>query len=190
MSNNTRPGTTPIRVSAWRLCARVLVILFVAGLFQVRAQTQTDPQPSNPANSKLTNADILDMHAVGLGAEVILAKIKASGCEFNTTPADLKKLKSAGISDDLIVAMIGASAPSSSSPAPGRDTQAEPPADSAGKATLQLYRERAFVGSARKMPIFMDEVQVADLVNGRQFTMTVDPGSRSLLARNIICARS
>lgn len=110
---------------------------------------------------------------------MILAKIKTSSCELSTSPANLKKLKSAGISDDVIVAMIGASAPVSAAP----NTTESAPADSTAKATLHFYRERAFVGSARKMPIFMDEVQVADLVNGRQFTMAVDPGKHAFRCR-------
>jgi hypothetical protein len=116
MCRSTRPGAKPICSNPARLLARVLVILFVAGLFQARSQTQADPEVSCQASSMLTNADVLEMNAAGLGAEVILAKIKASSCDFNTTSADLKKLKSAGISDDVIVAMIGATAPASSSP--------------------------------------------------------------------------
>ena len=180
---STRPGARPIRFNAGRLSARVLVTLFVAGLSQARPQTQADPQSSNQPSPKLADADILDMHAAGLGAEVILAKIKASSCEFNTTPTDLKKLKSAGISDDVIVAMIGATAPVACVARAPALTLSSAAIDSAGKSTLHFYRERAFVGSARKMPIFMDEVQVADLVNGRQFTMTVDPGVHTFRGR-------
>jgi len=108
------------------------------------------------------------MHAAGLGAEVILAKIKASICDFNTTPAALTKLKSSGISDDVIVAMIGATAAYVPSAAPEPPPAAiPPPPDPTAKATLHFYRERAFVGSARKMPIFMDDAKVADLVNAQ-----------------------
>jgi hypothetical protein len=91
MFKSTWPGARPIRFKVERLCVQVIVILLVAGLLQARPQAQADPPLSNQPSPKLTNADVLEMHAAGLGAEVILAKIKASSCEFNTTPANLKK---------------------------------------------------------------------------------------------------
>jgi hypothetical protein len=148
MSKSTRPGARPIRFNAVRLFARVLAFLFVAGLFQARPQTQADPQASSQATSRLTNADVLQMHTAGLGGEVILAKIKASTCDFSTTPAALTQLKSAGISDDVIVAMIGASAPASPAPAAPNAPEAAP-ADSTAKATLHFYRERARPAASR-----------------------------------------
>jgi len=177
MFKSTRPGARPIRFNAGRFYARALVALLLAGMFQARPQTPAEPQSSNQPSSKLTNADILQLHAAGLGDEVILAKIRASTCNFSTAPTDLTKLKSAGISDDVIVAMIGASAPPEppAQPAPPPADIPAPP-DPTAKATLHFYRERAFVGSARKMPVFIDDVQVAELVNGRQFTITAEPG--------------
>jgi hypothetical protein len=54
--------------------------------------------------------------------------------------------------------------------------QASGPAPQETKAIVHFYRERAYVGSVRKMPIFVDEVKIADLVNGRYFTTKLDPG--------------
>jgi len=140
-------------------------------------KTSDNPQRSD---SRLTNADILEMSAGGLSAEVIVAKIKASSCNFDTTPATLTKLKASGIPEPAILAMIEAQSHPPSDPVVAEGNSA---AESAGKATLHFYRERAFTGSARKMPIFMDEVQIADLVNGRQFTTTVDPGKHVFRCR-------
>ena len=53
---------------------------------------------------------------------------------------------------------------------------ASPPAS---KAIVHFYRERSYYGSIRKMPIFMDEQQIADLVNGRFFVAKLEPGSVS-----------
>jgi hypothetical protein len=64
----------------------------------------------------LTNTNIMKMHVMRLGSDVIIAKIKSSPCEFDTTPAALQKLKTAGLSDKVILAMV--QAPSASAPLP------------------------------------------------------------------------
>jgi hypothetical protein len=56
----------------------------------------------------LTNANIVKMHAMKLSSDVIAAKIQSSPCEFDTSPAALQKLKTAGISDKVILAMVQA----------------------------------------------------------------------------------
>jgi len=53
----------------------------------------------------------------------------------------------------------------------------------ASKAIIHLYRERAYTGSLRKMPIFMDEQQIADLVNGRFFVAKLEPGKHVFRCR-------
>jgi hypothetical protein len=57
---------------------------------------------------RLTNQDIINLVKSGLSAEVLLTKIKRSGGSFDTSPAALKQLKEAGISESIIVAMIEA----------------------------------------------------------------------------------
>jgi hypothetical protein len=64
----------------------------------------------------LNNAAIVKMRTQRLGAEVIIAKIKASPCEFDTSPAALQKLKLAGVPDKVILAMV--TAPSASAAPP------------------------------------------------------------------------
>jgi hypothetical protein len=57
--------------------------------------------PQMPANSPtvnpaaLSNKDILDMNRTGLPAEILVAKIKSSQCNFDTSPASLQALKTA-----------------------------------------------------------------------------------------------
>jgi hypothetical protein len=62
--------------------------------------------PSNP--TALTNKDILDMNKTGLPPEILLAKIKSSQCNFDTSPARLQQLKSGGVPDAVILAMVQA----------------------------------------------------------------------------------
>lgn len=64
----------------------------------------------------LNNASIVKMRNLHLSADVMLAKIQSSPCDFDTTPAALQKLKQAGVPDKVILAMV--TAPSVSAPPP------------------------------------------------------------------------
>jgi membrane-associated protease RseP (regulator of RpoE activity) len=59
--------------------------------------------------SSLSNGDILGMVKAGIGAEIIVAKIKNASCSFDTNPSDLVALKNAGIPDSVALAMVQAS---------------------------------------------------------------------------------
>jgi hypothetical protein len=60
------------------------------------------------AISPLTNEDVIAMVESGLGPEVIIEKIKASTCAFDTSPAALKELKNSGVSDEVMVVIVKA----------------------------------------------------------------------------------
>jgi hypothetical protein len=55
------------------------------------------------------NARVIAMTKLGLGDEVIIARIKTSPCRFALTDDDLVALKRAGVSDKVITAMLEAS---------------------------------------------------------------------------------
>lgn len=57
----------------------------------------------------LTNENIVTMIKAGLGEQLILSKIKTSGNQFDLSTDAIVKLKNAGVSDSIIVAMITAS---------------------------------------------------------------------------------
>jgi hypothetical protein len=57
-------------------------------------------------NTSLTNKDVIDLKNSGISDDVIVAKIKASACHFDTSVDDLKALKAAGISDAVMFAMV------------------------------------------------------------------------------------
>ena len=65
---------------------------------------------SAPPTAPLTNKDVADMLNSGLAAEIVVAKVKASACNFDTSPAALEAMKKAGIPDSVIVAMVQAPA--------------------------------------------------------------------------------
>jgi hypothetical protein len=82
--------------------------------------TDASGAAQKPAVAPLTNDSILKLRGMRLSPDVIIAKIKSSPCEFDTTPAALQKLKLAGISDKIILAMV--EAPSASAPPPAPKT--------------------------------------------------------------------
>ena len=54
----------------------------------------------------LTNVDVLQMQKAGLSEEIILSKIGTSTANFNTGTQDLIQLKDAGVTDNIINAMV------------------------------------------------------------------------------------
>lgn len=149
------------------------ILLIIVELFSLAVQGQPSVSTSKRADQlrpTITDADVLEMHTAGFSAQVIVAKITTSICDCDTSPASLSKLKAAGISEPVILAMIGSHAVEHNEGPPASNRMKQ------GQATLHFYRERAYVGSLRTMPIYIDEVQVAEVVNGRQFSMTLDSG--------------
>jgi hypothetical protein len=66
----------------------------------------------------LTNDSVIQLHKLGLGDSVVVQKIKASTCNFDTSIDALKALKDAGISDEVIQAMLLVLTPSAPAPSP------------------------------------------------------------------------
>lgn len=61
------------------------------------------------AGLEVDNARVVAMTKVGLGDEVIIARIKTSPCRFALSDDDLLALKRGGVSDKVIAAMLEAS---------------------------------------------------------------------------------
>lgn len=76
---------------------------------QTQAQTQTEAQPQQ-AEAKLTNKDVLEMLRAYLAPAVVIAKIKSSQTAFDTSATALQELKTLNVPDDVILAMVQASA--------------------------------------------------------------------------------
>lgn len=63
-------------------------------------------QQSQSASTPLTNQDVLGMLKADLAVELIVAKIKASASNFDTSPETLKKLQADAVPGEVIMAMI------------------------------------------------------------------------------------
>jgi hypothetical protein len=79
-----------------------LMVLFLS----VTALRNCDAQTAE--KKPLGNQDIIDLLKAGLTPDVVVAKIKASICDFDTSPVSLKDLKSAAVPDAVILAMVQA----------------------------------------------------------------------------------
>src|SRR5260370_1786266 len=85
----------------------MVLALFLAALVPTTAVPQTS-QPSQAATTALTNKDVVEMLQAGLTPEIVAAKIESSGCNFDTSPDALKKLKAESVPDAVILAMVQA----------------------------------------------------------------------------------
>ena len=91
-----------------------LVLAAQAALWPAPARAQDAAkfvQPTGQAQHQrpaapLTNDDVLRMVAAKLAPEVVVEKIKASPCDFDTSPEALKGLKDAGVPDSLLLVMV------------------------------------------------------------------------------------
>lgn len=63
-------------------------------------------QPSQTAAKPLGNDDVLAMVKAALAPDVIIAKIRSSACNFETTPAALAQLKAGGVPDAVLLALL------------------------------------------------------------------------------------
>ncbi len=86
---------------------------FSFGLTETSPEVQPKPTPSPIAaarhsDSYLTNADVVAMFRERSDSDAIVKKIKSSRCAFDTTPDSLLQLKASGLSDKVILTMLGA----------------------------------------------------------------------------------
>ena len=136
-------------IKLWRtLGALVLLAGFLTGGPQTRVEAQ----------EVLTNDSVVSMVKGGLGEAVVLARIRSSPANFDTSTNSLLALKKAGVSDKVIEAMVSAprsgaaaAVPSAPTPAaPSAGASAPPPSvsasarSSAGGAAANLPRDSIF----------------------------------------------
>jgi hypothetical protein len=81
--------------------------------------TEAPENPQTSAGQGLTNDDIVKLVQAKLPDSVVLAKIKSSNCDFDTSPDALIKLKRAGVSDSVLQAIVEAPPPSNQPDAAG-----------------------------------------------------------------------
>jgi hypothetical protein len=82
-----------------------MVSITIAGPRRI-AQDPAQPQAQSSLPAQITNKEVFEMVKAGLAPDIIVAKIKSSPSKFDTTPGTLADLKTAGIPDSVIMAMV------------------------------------------------------------------------------------
>ena len=105
-----------------RLVTSILVLSLGMAVVASPIRNQEPAAAAKAQTPALTNKDVLDMMKAGLTADVIVAKIKSSETNFDTTPNSLAELKAANVPDNVMLAMV-------KGPSPASATTGPPPVD-------------------------------------------------------------
>lgn len=93
---------------------RVFAVLLLA----VASGTLSAQQPAG-SEAPLTNANVVNLMVLGLGNDVVIAKVnQVAAVNFDLSPDGLAKLKSDGVSTEVIAAMLKRATPPSQQPQP------------------------------------------------------------------------
>ncbi len=92
-----------------------VVLLAVALVYSVGIPAQTSAAGQSPSRQSpplssnqtvITNRDVVSMVKAGLAPEIVATKVKNSNCQCDTSPAALAELKTSGVPDNVILAMV------------------------------------------------------------------------------------
>lgn len=142
-------------------------ILVVLGFAPAVLKAQGDPP--------MTNEEVIALSKAGLAPSVIIGKIRTSKTQFDLSTDALIKLKSAGVSDDVVAAMLEAKSGRPVAAATG-DSAAAPagdPNDPMSKHNYGIYFYEEINGQ-RKMTQLMPNVSAQNRTGGL-FTASVTP---------------
>lgn len=156
---------------------RIKMIAWLAlSLFERPAQ-EIDAASSTAAKAQSTagNQDVLKMKELGLSEALIIAKIEASPVQYNVDTAALIELKTAGLSDDVIAAMVRKSTRNSEAFAPPAVQKAR----IIDKANVAIYRYAQFTGKGIRPSIVVDGIDIARIQSGRYLMLALEPGKHT-----------
>ncbi|HEX7178018.1 MAG TPA: hypothetical protein VF240_22360 [Pyrinomonadaceae bacterium] len=135
------------RLSAQHAFAAVLLLaLTAAGALTVSAQ-EDGAEPASPII--LENKHVMMMVRAKIAPEVILEKIRISSCNFDTFPPLLAELKSKGVPDSVLLAMVKAPHGVSAAEADARGPVVYHPVDEVLKYTAAYSRTGSAVTPSR-----------------------------------------
>lgn len=114
---------------------------------------ETAPAPKADVQV-MTNKDVIDLLKSGFGAEIVVAKIKSSKTNFDTSTSALQEMKAADVPEPVVLAMIQAGTPAPAVTAPQSATMAKVVVDDGTPVEIELLAE----ASSEKM-------KAGDIVN-------------------------
>jgi len=101
-------------------------VLAVDNSSAAQAPQPTPSEPGEAGPTLLTNDMVIKMAGAKLGDAVILAKIKTSQCNFDTSTDALINLKQAGVSDAVVQAMVEVGGAPATETSPNTAVPAQP----------------------------------------------------------------
>ena len=145
----------------------ILNSLLAASLFLSIAAT-VGAQPA--AEAPMTNEEVIMLTQAGLSPSIIIGKIRSGRTDFNLSTDSLIKLKQAGVSDDIVAAMLEAK----SGKATTAGTSLADPNDPMSKHNYGIYLYEETAG-ARKMTQILPSVSAQNRTGG-VFTSSITYG--------------
>lgn len=118
----------------------------------------------------LTNSDVVAMVKVGLSEGIILAKIKQTKSNFDTTPSGLAKLKESGVPDAITIVMIEGK----QSPQERTDLILD---DSLGEIAEAVAKKKAYVETADEKA----RQEILQILNKNNFSIVTNLTDAELL---------
>ena len=137
-----------------------------------------DPTQST-GSGELTNKDVLEMVKAGLATEIIVAKVNASKSTFDTTPATLAELKTAGVPDAIIMAMVQAGAATKPAAPSGSEATAEMTTKVTDGTEIEIQLKNNASGEELKVGDIVDFTVVRPVVVNGAIIFDKDASARA-----------
>lgn len=140
----------------------------------------------------LTNDDVVKLVKGGLPESVVVQKIRTSERKFDTSADALIKLKSAGVPDKVIEAMLAPAAPAAAAPPPAAPAAASGPAiahlvGSAQKPLKGVYGNMEFkvhpFGGSRQEVVLLDNRAQYRITEQEPVFFSANPDHQWILVR-------
>lgn len=144
---------------------------------------------------KMTNDEVISLAKAGLSSSIIIGKIKTSATNFDLSTDSLIKLKQAGVSDDIVGAMLEAKSGKSISTAPAGSVNGSAAVGALGDPNdpmakhnygIYLYEEKDGV---RKMTALKPNVSAQNRTGG-MFTSSLTYGIGKVKTKTNLPGRS
>lgn len=136
-------------------------LVFAFGAVNISAQDEV-----------MTNEEVITLTKAGLSSSLIVNKIRTSKTNFDLSTDSLIKLKSAGVGDDIVTAMLEAKSGRTAS-ASSSQASTDDPNDPMSKKTYGIYLYQEIDGQ-RKMTQLQPNVSAQNRTGGG-FTAAVTP---------------
>jgi hypothetical protein len=99
---------------------KIISVLLLAAVLSPAINFRVHAQETAPGEKvteqAITNKDVTELLKSGLSAEIVVAKIRSSKTNFDTSPAALQELKTVGVPESVVLAMIQAGTPTTEQP--------------------------------------------------------------------------